>query len=555
MFDDKVSIAKYDPNELAVLFQQANKYKTPKAFIEKKFHLAFFKDYFSPDPGLNVKFTVTENKYISKDYLSDYSSYYSSCFEPYQNDCIRLHFFTFPTDNIDDFRVQFKQTVLEGVLKNNNHKTFWDQNYLGFVVIKPIPTNFIGYSLLKHYNYRSDKLFPYQENRTFWGVKKYKIHVFGNEVEVESLAFQEQDGNVAACATMAIWCMLQMAAEDYSVVLKSPNEITLGTGITNHDGNRLMPNQGLTAPLMAQTISANNLVTEIRHVLDKEKDRFNHYLKKLVYAYSPLRIPIILGMNIPDTDDHMIGHAVAICGHEIESLEEYNQKKSKNLIQRILSKKYYDDGILWNAERITKIYAHDDQWGPFARFVLIDGNYIDSAWSSQHTSVRKLTEPVALIVTVFPMIRVSYDDIETIVMGLNQLIIDSFKTIGKKFWDIRLFYSEDFKTKIQQSKSLDDANDFDREIQLWFLSNNFPKFIWIATLLVGDQEVIHFIYDATGLVGSNLLHSIFYYYKEIGNDFYEFLVENRNDEYYNQIFNYSIETYITKLFETQNLSS
>lgn len=83
-----------------------------------------------------------EHHYISKDYLVDFASCYSSCFDDYPKKCNRIHFFSsvFPEADFDEVIIRENETAA----------TFWEW-YLGFIVAKPIPLKVIGKTVLKIY--------------------------------------------------------------------------------------------------------------------------------------------------------------------------------------------------------------------------------------------------------------------------------------------------------------------------------------------------------------------------------------------------------------------
>lgn len=485
---------------------------TSKKVVKKKKHFIYLLDYLGPE-GLNAKYIVVEENYRSKDYLSDYSKYYSLCFKSYKQVCRRLHFFNSELSQVD-FKNKFEKTILEGA---SDADDFWRMQYLGFIVVKPIPNSIIGYTVLKHYNFKSD-LKCYDANRDYWGTKEYKIHLYGNEIKLESLAFQEQDRALAACATIAIWSMLQRAAEDYHVILKSPGEITTDTGTTSHNGNRLFPNNGLVTADMCKAITLNGLVTEVRD--DSQVKDFNQYLKKLINAYSPLKIPLILIIKVP-INGELMGHAVTICGHSSESAI----KVKKGLLGKIFNK----NPMLWLAEKIDKIYVHDDQWGPFTRISFIGANELKSPWTEKSNETKN-AKPVAVIIPVLPKLRISYDDIEPIIIWINELLIlayPHFKT--DLVWDIKIQHSEDFKRSVQNSDLLDNNVNLDRDLRYRILQESMPKYIWVCTCYSETNEIVVFTFDATGLANDMLgLKSVFYY-SEIKAALAEFLALTKNN--------------------------
>ncbi|HCY77474.1 MAG TPA: hypothetical protein DHV28_16280 [Ignavibacteriales bacterium] len=513
-----MQVKPYSRNNLAEAL--SNKY-TPPEVIESKNHFIYLKDYFE-SKDIDIKTIVIEEEYVSKDYLDDYTSYYSLCFEHYPKFCKRVHFFkgTFTNE-------EFKDIVLKDEYKNKN---FW-KHYMGFIVVKPIPLKIIGYSVLRTYKNGID-----YEDRKFWGVRKYKINFYGNEIEFDSLAFQEQDSVLAACATTAIWTMLNKASIDFHTILKSPSQITQDAGRISADGSRLFPNKGLDILQICQAILNSGLVTEVKQPDYKEFDKkgrlvkefiSNSYFKKILNAYSPIGIPIIVIISVPNDNNYGL-HAITVSG--------FKQKKQKIIVPK--------NEISWLSENIEKVYVHDDQWGPFVRIEFEGEIEIKTPWTIFHSQLLP-TYINNIIVPLFPKIRISYEDIEVIVLGLDAILTTFFDNniISDLVWDIKIEYSERYKKFIKNS-------DLSNEVKLSRLKRNLPKYLWIAKCSIGEYLILEFTFDATdvvtGMIGKDLisflpkdiqselkkhliinqdLFKILFQYGA-GNNYYKFLIEN-----------------------------
>jgi hypothetical protein len=144
-----VELLQYSADNLAIAL--SNNYTSPSAVLNKD-HFIYFSDYLGVD-GLFAKTIIIESDYISKDYLHDYATYYAFCFENYPKFCKRVHFFS------NEFTLDYFQSVLIDV--DNANTDFWS-SYLGFIVVKPIPTKNIGYTVLKMYDSTDDN------PRYFW---------------------------------------------------------------------------------------------------------------------------------------------------------------------------------------------------------------------------------------------------------------------------------------------------------------------------------------------------------------------------------------------------
>lgn len=495
-------IQEYSPNTLASLLYKTQKQSWEGA-SEQDGHFKYFKDfYFNEKLGLNPKFIVVENDYIEKDYVRDYLSYYADFFQPPSPKCIRLHFFASNNENSQTIE-NFNEDFCEALLYQEAPKQFWEQQYLGFITIRPIPVFNIGFTLLKHYN--SIELLRSKE-RFFWGIGDYKVHIFGKEIKISSVPFQEQDANLAACATISIWTVLQVAHKNYGIAAKPSGEITHNADTTAFNGNRLIPNDGLNIVQICKSLVREGLVTEVKEVSNLEEGKsyiFDwHYFKKLVNAYATLKIPIILVMNVPDNGYDNNGHAVAIVGHNEALFSE----------EVWASQRLEDDSITWCANQINKIYVHDDAWGCFARMSFLDKKEagLESLWGYYGRQDDKdlPCQPFLLIVPILSQVRISYDIIEEIVYFFDAM----FDLLGLKEsnirWNIQLFSNEDYKAKFNRiatkfSPIEGNLREF-QNFQLDFLNTSLPAFIWVATCFVRGQEGIVLIFDATGMKYSML---------------------------------------------------
>ena len=487
---------------------------TSKDVVKSKNHFRYLRTYLG-DPEINAKTIVIEENYISKDFLYDYASYYSLCFDKYDSRCKRVHFFAL------DFNAETFERMLQG------HRIEQDipGSYLGFIVVKPIPYTIIGYTLLKVYSNSPS-------HRHFWGTKIYEVHLYGWKLKVESLAFQEQDTVLAACATTAIWTMLNKAAEYRLALLKSPNEITKDSGVLSNDGSRLFPNKGLDIRQICQAIYQSGLVTEVlqadlilpdnsppqpKPLHPFKKAISKTYLKKILNAYSSIGIPLILVIGVPNGPSYGL-HAISVSGFK---------QTPPAPVTTTTQISYYSDSI-------EKFYAHDDQWGPFVRIEWHNEFEIITEWN--HTTRR--TYVLQIVIPTFPKIRISYHDIEIIVLGLDRILTTTFglKTIHDLVWDIKIDYSEKYK---QEIIDLDPAV-FPNKLK--HLQKQLPKYVWIATCYIADKTAFKFIFDATGLSQAMLgLDAVSFLPQEITDQLIIFLDANQTNATLVNVFGHSAD--------------
>src|SRR5882724_11401886 len=210
-------------------------------YSEGKSHLSYFDEYFS---SVGAKTILIENPYTDRDYLEDYAAYYARCHAEYGRRCARMHFFSNAFD-----RALISKAIADDPAAVDILRT----SYLGFIVIKPLPSTVIGRTCLVTYG-------NVGRDRAFTTTRTYKVHIFGIELSVESLPFQEQDMDVAACATSALWSVFNGTGHLFQHHIPSPAEITKAAASSQRLINRTLPaGDGLTAEQMADAIRSVGL--------------------------------------------------------------------------------------------------------------------------------------------------------------------------------------------------------------------------------------------------------------------------------------------------------
>ncbi len=461
--------------------------------IKDKLHRLYFEDYFN---GINAKTIVVEYDYIDHDYLEDFSSYYVKCFNTYNRKCTRLHFFNVP----------FSQRSFTLMLSGNSvdFSKKLPKSYLGFIVVKKLPKTIIGRTCLKTYSEKTSRHFPTK--------RTYEVNLFGLNLNVETLAYQEQDKVAAACATSSLWSIFNGTGMIFHHTIPTPVEITKAATVNSPTQSRNLPNDGLTLEQMAHAI--RNVGLEPFAVTVQNE----YVLKSTIFSYLKAGIPIAMAIAIYDTSvqPHAFKgrHAVAVTGYNIVGTDIVPLKGT---------------GFLSKSSRINKIYVHDDQVGPFARMkldnmpVTIDKENLfslSSSWIGQDGnlgSVRAI--PYTVLLPLYHKIRIPLEIIENLLIDFD-VLIEFFRTnnlipaLKKRLeWEVFLSSLNDLKTGFFQSRLLK------ADQQKGILTEKLPKFIWRAIASVDDEPVIELVFDATDIEQGNFfLRSIKY-----NNDFFEVL--------------------------------
>jgi len=461
--------------------------------ISRKLHLQYFQGYCDT---ISVRTIVVENKYVDQHYLEDYAAYYVRCFHPYERFCTRVHLFQ------EAFTQEEFEKYVAGITDRVPFKKMLSDNYLGFVVVKPLPQTVVGRTCLATY--------PEENRRHFPIVRTYEVNLFGTPLKVRSLAYQEQDRVVAACATSALWSLFQGTGKEFQHIIPSPVEITRAATEKSPIETRVLPSRGLSTAMMAHAIRHVGLEPDLVNVED------DYVLKTTAYAYLRGKMPMILGIELWDTsntpNDMMGFHAVAVTGFSLGNEEPTP---------------YGDTDFQLRASKIDKIYVHDDQVGPFARMEFDNipvTSFVDTATNEEHhvssisSSWVGINEEIGsvrahariLLIPVYHKIRIPFSSIHDTVIAFDSFF-DLVKGLyedgdfGKLEWDIYLTTNNSVKSELHNIDTLDD------EYLCEILFDGLPKFIWRATALLNDEKAIDLLFDATDIEqGTYFLRAIEY---------------------------------------------
>ncbi|MBK9256060.1 MAG: hypothetical protein IPM42_11265 [Saprospiraceae bacterium] len=482
-------LEKYDENKLDTYLK--NEYGS----INNKFQIRFFRDYFSPEPiGLGAKTVVIENDYYSESFIDDYSAYYSFSRHKYSKTCKRVHFFShlFSRESFNNFLRNYKLNTEKNIIHNS---------YLGYIVVKPIPNALIGATVLKPYPATNNELGKANLVRCYNSIREYKINLFGVAFKIKTLAFQEQDKNVSACATCAIWFALHYLSDRFKIPKLSPYFITKAAGNQYLGSGRMFPSESLDPIQIGRAITSFNLVYELRN-----KNQFKNDLsavKAFIYSYNKLGLPVLLGLNIPGLGYHLI----TIVGFKI------NLNFPKLNIE--------DKKINYLTDFMDEFYAHDEHTGPFARVYFKNHTQFELTNYKDRIKERNLQKKMKRIDNSTFQVKINFSEdgeanvieeycfVEDIIIPLPQIIRIKFEDISKElsiingfieevieeniFWDVFLQESNLFKESVKFSLNYSSAE------KLELLQKPLSKFVWVAKGLVSGVTIIESIFDASDM--------------------------------------------------------
>ena len=520
-------ICNFDKSSFANLVKEAFNSKFYDIFNKNQFDYVF--NYLK---DLGAKSILLERDYLDKDYLEDFSRYYIKSFNNKGPICARLHFFSEIVDH---------KKIDEILSKSPNKAEELQQNYLGFMVVKPLSKTFIGRTCLKLY---SDINSTSSCKKIL--TRKYSIDLFGIQLEVESIAFQEQDKVVSACATTAIWSALQTISNRSQNDISACSEIT--TNAINHinNSNNFFPKKELSNKQILRALDVEQLK---HHSYDLENISIAEFINH-VKIYIDSKIPLILGIDVFEKSREKneflkLGqHAVSILGYKYDSFQ-------KN-------------------ESIA-IYVHDDRGGPFFRatFYEIDGDELNLINSIEHdlkdnkwVLVLQLKDkngnwlepheyfsPSSLIIPTHKKIRLSanypYNTCNILMDKFKDWALSLDDSIDLKkliHFDLKLSNISDIRKKIIMAEIIIQdpsdpekmLSDLEKDIlykdKINFLTKNQAKYQWVSDFYLEGRLAFSILFDATQVPQENPISSIYYFNKFSSDAILSLFIEYSKDK-------------------------
>lgn len=439
---------------------------------KKKSHIRYFYNYLFNDPnGLQAKLILIEYEYTSKAYLSDYMNYYANCYRDYPKRCRRVHFFSKTFDK--------KQFINMVTGKDALYEADWS-SYLGYIVVKPLPTGIIGTTLLSTYGAKA--------KRHFSALRPCHINLFGKNLVLQTLPYQEQDGIVGTCASSALWFTFQKTCQLFNSLSPNPSEITISAGFDSNHTGKTFPSSGLEISQICKAVLSAGLVSELR-ILNMTQQT-SKYLKSFVYAYLKMGIPVLLGLKLEGEWRDL--HLVAVNGYRLGVPPPQKER-------------YKDLSLA--SDDITRFYAHDDQVGPFARLVFMDENteplyqFKTSWWRDADTEDMLMAKAYCAIVPLPASIKVTFDDIEAEIANFEVTLRTHLELAATDQirWDIYLSENNGYKKEIRDYLSGNDRPGVDPEAG-GILFELLPQYIWVAKAFLrtpaADFLLFDLVYDA-----------------------------------------------------------
>lgn len=411
--------------------------------------LRYIKSYLT---GAGVVSVIVEPNYFDRDYLDEFSTFYSKSAYGYRNTCDRLHF--------------FKNEVTEAGLQLGlgGEGDPLQEGYLGFLVLRPLVQAPFGRTVLAWYenaDEHSERITPV--------LREYVCNILGLKLTVKGIPWQQQDRGVSACATIALWSMFHSSAFDANHAIPTTVEITQNA-LGASSGSRAFPSQGLTISELKEAIYAQSLSPKIlaaTKIADVEGDANTQlasgfsieYLASMCASNIRSGYPVLLVGEYVHKDRGDQQHAICCMGFR----EQEQQDK--------------EAGTCSTMDDETRIfYIHDDNIGPNVRCCLeeIEGlavlrteepAYIDGDQAQPQTPI--IFRPSMMIIAVHEEIRMGADPLvaqaKAVAQAISKTLNEAYGKAGlelpaisynAQFLDVRKFYSEYLARVVSNNSAL-----------------------------------------------------------------------------------------------------
>lgn len=276
-----------------------------------------------------------------------------------------------------------------------------------------------------------------------------------------------------------------------------------------------MPSRNLTSEQIAEAIRAVGLEPEL---VDVQADT---PLSSLLYSYVRFGIPVILLVYIAGKG----GHAVTVTGYGIADRTPPVTEPFKN--------------IPYLGRRLTQLFVHDDNIGPFAHLRIIPtpsnieetfgqdaAEHFASApyalemeWRDEDGNPQTLCcAPHLAIIPVYPKIRLTYIALHGWLDRLASVLEEYASKLGidpkELEWDVRIALSEDFKSELRDLPNSPAISSV--------LLRPYPRYIWRITIQMAHRKVADVTADATELEDAFPFLDAIYYDSTVGDELRRF---------------------------------
>ena len=268
-----------------------------------------------------------EREYYCKDFMAEYSYFYSKLFSRVNPNCSRIHFWKGEEIN--------------------------EENYLGYCVLRPLNLRSKGKRLGKVG--RTVIAYP-ESNQEYLLLRRaeYEANIKGNRYSIglNVAPFIQQDTQVGTCAQSAIWMAARYLHGRFRFREYFMDEIN-DMATRYLAAGPILPSSGLIEEQMIECIRGMGYIPLFYPIEE------NDYPDGIIYRYMESGIPVILIIKYEDEETkEYIRHAVVVVGHNFNPKQHTKISQTNEILEKDF--KYYTP-LSW----INYFLIHDDARGPY----------------------------------------------------------------------------------------------------------------------------------------------------------------------------------------------
>lgn len=410
--------------------------------------------------------------------MEEYAGYYATMLAPPAQKTCRLHFFS-EAFTIDELCAVIGE--LAAGCREEVQRPLQEQ-YLGYVVIRPLPSAPIGRTVLRPYNQDSRRCFAP-------AAMTNRVHLAGLSLTVEGLPFQQQDQGVGACATTALWSALAKVMRNDGQRHPTPLAITRAAIESGVQSRAFPAAAGLDLEQMASAIHRTGYQPHVFGV----SNQFESFVLALG-CYLRSGIPVVARVR-----GEQGGHAMTLAG--FRSSDTLGPEED---IAIPSGKPSY----ALRARGIVRWYVHDDRLGPYARL-----GFRESPGAALHELCLQPREdgfddfkqPMSFIdalVPLYPKLRLTAEELIDFALDMLPLLTHLVRDSAPKHVDYQeghLYVEPRFALGGDYLAELH-AKPIDSRRKVAFMTTALlSRYVGILSWFVGEHWICDVVYDTTDL--------------------------------------------------------
>lgn len=366
---------------------------------------------------------VVENRYVDSDYRSEFSAFWSQRFQGTPAFSRRLHF----------FRTR--------VTDEDLHRISADAGYLGYAVIRPLPSGPLGRTMIAP---------PPAMSKAILALADDEVTLFGNRLQISAAPFCQQDGEFLRCAHAAAW-MCHYAAARRKLVGRRQTATLVAAAPAMLSAERALPSKGMTLLQLQAVFEA---------------------LEQPALFYGLAKMPRVAGVDDPSPPPEEDGVAVPPGKWDTRIFSVVCRYLNSGFPVFIATEDHAFVIVGWYREGDwIRFIANDDQRGPY--------QVIDSPFEDERGTWQAIMVPLPPRVFLSAEAAESEAHFTLRALGNNASVLPEWQAIARGVAD----------NSISLRTILRDASDYKRELENRGLDEaairllrlaRLPHYVWVV---------------------------------------------------------------------------